>query len=453
MLATFTSLTSLLLLSTILPSNYLWFTCSCALFILSFFFIFFYLSHAPLFLLSFSFFDLISISLILITLWVAGLIIISSQKSLWINKHPKKFLLTILSLTTVLALAFMLKSMLIFYIFFEASLIPTLLLVLGWGYQPERLQARVYLILYTVTASLPLLIFLILTLKSTGRLTIYPLFPWAPLSSPHFQGLWWLFSILAFLVKTPLFLTHLWLPKAHVEAPVAGSIVLAGVLLKLGSYGLIRLMEKFTSITKICLNPVLTIALIGGVITGFICTRQSDVKALIAYSSVSHIGLATRGILSLSSWGWQGALLILLAHGLCSSCLFSLANMTYETVGSRRIYISRGLISLFPSLAFWWFCFAACNIAAPPSINLTAEILLISSSIFLSNVNFLPLAFIIFLAAAYSLYLYTSTQHGKPSSFSSPLALFAPRLYTICVSHFLPLIFLTLKRDLVSRWL
>ena len=121
---------------------------------------------------------------------------------------------------------------------------------------------------------------------------------------------------------------------------------------------LLRLSSKFMFLRKISSSVISTISLIGGVITRFICIRQTDVKALIAYSSVRHIGLATAGVISNSWWGWQGAVIILIAHGLCSSCIFSLANITYETVSSRSIYATKGIIALFPSLSFWWFCFS-----------------------------------------------------------------------------------------------
>lgn len=397
--------------------------------------------------------DIIRFLLILITLWVTALIIIARQKILFNINKPISFISSILLLILIIIIAFSSRSLIIFYIFFEASLIPTLFLIISWGYQPERLQARIYLIIYTVTASLPLLISIIFLYKRNGHL-YFLLSNWYFFSSSFFFSWpWWLILISAFLVKTPLFLVHLWLPKAHVEAPVAGSIILAGVLLKLGSYGLLRIILKFPALNKPTFPIILSISLIGGVITRFICVRQTDIKALIAYSSVRHIGLATAGILSNTIWGCQGALIILIAHGLCSSCLFSLANITYETINSRGIYITKGIITLFPSLSFWWFCFSACNIAAPPSINLAAEIFLISRSISISNFTIFPLSTITFIAARYSLYLYTSTQHGSPSNFSNSLSLFSTRNYSICLGHFFPLIFLVFKVEILSLWL
>uniref|UniRef100_A0AAU6QGH7 NADH-ubiquinone oxidoreductase chain 4 n=1 Tax=Prionospio sp. 4 MH-2023 TaxID=3059272 RepID=A0AAU6QGH7_9ANNE len=396
--------------------------------------------------------DLLSLLLVMLTFWITALMLLASQPILLNNKSPSSFLMYVVLLMLVLLCAFYTSNLLSFYVFFEASLIPTLLLILGWGYQPERLQAGTYLIMYTVTASLPLLLSLLFMYKSNFHLSL--LLPsWSfYTNSLNLTTLWWLFTILAFMVKTPLYLVHLWLPKAHVEAPVAGSMILAGILLKLGTYGLLRVASKMAPINKMLSPAMITVCTVGGAITSFICIRQTDVKSLIAYSSVSHMGLATAGVMTGTTWGWQGGLSMLLAHGLCSSCMFSLANMSYETTQSRSMYVTKGLLALFPSMTFWWFCLAACNMAAPPSMNLASEILLITSTLSFSTISSIPLAIMTFMAAAYSLILYTATQHGTPSKFQHPLNLFISRNYTICLAHLIPLITLITKMDFISYW-
>lgn len=446
MLTIFFPITIMLLLIIKFPMRLLWANSPTILVLLSIFFLTSVSSVEKISCLG-TYFDTISITLIILTLWISSAIILASQHVLKRNS-PHIFLFYVIMLLLILMLAFCANQAISFYIYFEASLIPTLLIIIGWGYQPERLQAGLYLILYTVTASLPLLLSLMLLMSKISHIS-FILPHWQFFFTSPLIKAWWGFTILAFLVKTPLFLTHLWLPKAHVEAPVAGSIVLAGILLKLGSYGLIRISRKLVITSQSISIPVIVVSTIGGALARLICIRQTDVKSLIAYSSVSHIGLATGGIISNSIWGWQGALAILIAHGLCSSCLFSLANITYETTQSRRIYVTAGLLNLFPSLTFWWFSFTACNIAAPPSINLAREILLISSNIFFAITNFIPLAIITFMAAAYSLILYTSTQHGPSPKALHPLQLLTPRNYIVCLIHLLPIILLITKFELI----
>lgn len=391
--------------------------------------------------------------LISLTCWICALIILARYKIFHKQINSLQFRLFILTLSLVLLGTFIRNNWILFYIIFEASLIPTLLLILGWGYQPERLQAGLYLIIYTIIASIPLLLRLIWLLSTNFHLTfLLPIFPDFAPKMASYSYIWFIFSILAFLVKMPIFMAHLWLPKAHVEAPVAGSIILAGILLKLGSYGLIRLFSFFPNFISTFFSCLSSIALWGAVVTSLICLRQTDIKSLIAYSSVGHMGLLTVGALSNTAWGWRGALRMILAHGLCSSALFALANITYISTNSRSLFLSKGLILIFPAMSFWWFLLSAANMAAPPSLNLLREILLITRSIRVASLSALPLGAIRFLAGAYSIYLFTSTQHGNSPHYISPRQYVTPQNFLMLLLHWAPLNLLILKPEITALW-
>nr|YP_009493563.1 NADH dehydrogenase subunit 4 [Cryptonome barbada]AWN55978.1 NADH dehydrogenase subunit 4 [Cryptonome barbada] len=394
--------------------------------------------------------DLMSTTLIILTLWISALMLIASTPLFSTPASPQHFMTLVITLALALIAAFSASNLMMFYILFEASLIPTLLLIIGWGYQPERLQAGTYLILYTVTASLPLLLGLMITNNHTGQLLMIS--QMSPPSLPTTTlTLWWLAMIAAFLVKMPMFLTHLWLPKAHVEAPVAGSMILAGLLLKLGAYGLLRLSFLFPKMNIPFLPLIMSISLWGAVLCSLICLRQPDLKSLIAYSSVGHMGLLTAGVMTGTQWGLQGALTMMIAHGLCSSALFAIANNTYESTSSRSLFLTKGLLNVFPAISLWWFLLISTNMAAPPSINLLSEILLLTSIISSSQITLMALGPISFLAAAYSLHLFTATQHGQPSTMFNPLLNY-PRTIMISALHFIPLLLIIMKPDTIVSW-
>nr|YP_007474208.1 NADH dehydrogenase subunit 4 [Rimicaris kairei]AEX32598.1 NADH dehydrogenase subunit 4 [Rimicaris kairei] len=387
--------------------------------------------------------DSISYILILLSFWIMALVVGGSQKVKDSGNFSSLFLSVNILLLLSLVLTFCCLDYLMFYVCFESSLIPTLILILGWGYQPERLQAGIYMLFYTLFASLPLLVSLISLYKSEGTLTLGLISTVE--GSKMVLSIWYVCTVFAFIVKLPMFMVHLWLPKAHVEAPVAGSMILAGVLLKLGGYGLIRVLPLFAGVSKGLVSVWVSIGVIGGVVVSFICLRQTDIKALIAYSSVAHMGLVLCGLMLFSWWGLGGAVSVMVGHGLCSSGLFCLANMAYERVGSRSLLVSKGLLNFMPSMALWWFLLSAGNMAAPPTLNLLGEISLIISVVSWSKVSILGVGLLSFFSAAYTLYMYSLSQHG--SYFSSLFSCCSGKVreYLVLMLHWLPLNLLILK--------
>nr|YP_011020993.1 NADH dehydrogenase subunit 4 [Gastrolina depressa]WQM20646.1 NADH dehydrogenase subunit 4 [Gastrolina depressa] len=418
------------------------------MFIFTFMFMINYSNYHYFCISSFMGLDMLSYSLILLSYWICSLMIMASTKLYKNNDYYILFMLVLLLLMMSLYMTFSSLNIFIFYLFFEISLIPTLLLIIGWGYQPERLEAGIYLLFYTLLMSLPMMILIFMLSEKFNVLNF--LF----LNYMQFNLIFIYLCInMVFFVKIPMFFLHLWLPKAHVEAPVSGSMILAGIMLKLGGYGLLRFMLMFKEFFLNINMFILCLSLVGGSFISLICIRQSDMKSLIAYSSVSHMSMVLAGIMVMNFWGLWGSLLMMFAHGICSSGLFCLVNILYERIHSRSIYLNKGLLNIIPNLSLWWFLLISCNMASPFSLNLMSEIILINSLVSFSFLNMFFLSLMSFFSAVYSLFLYSYTQHGQ---YYSGLYIFNSGLnreYLLLLLHWLPLNFIFLKMEYFIQWI
>jgi len=375
-------------------------------------------------------YDLLRKSLVLLSIWLIMLMIITQKR---VN-YKKLLFINMIVLLVRLVFTFNTTNIIIFYFFFEWSLIPIFFIIIGWGYQPERLKASLSLFFYTLFASLPLLISIVIIINWSGSVKLRIIITQG---MPNFL---WTITVLAFLVKFPMYFVHLWLPKAHVEAPVSGSIILAGVLLKLGGYGIIRLI-RVTNI-RIISSQIIALALIGGGILGVLCIVQRDIKVVIAYSSVVHIALVIAGRLRLTKWGFEGVLIIILAHGVCSSGIFAAANMIYERRHSRRFFFNSGLLNRRAIFRIVWFVLIVANFGGPFTYNLLGEILLILNLSSLTINSLSVILFLSFFSAAYRLILYRSTNQGQTGNNNSVLIKVRFSEMIILISHRWRLLFL-----------
>nr|YP_514707.1 NADH dehydrogenase subunit 4 [Mantella madagascariensis]BAE79523.1 NADH dehydrogenase subunit 4 [Mantella madagascariensis] len=404
------------------------------------------------FMTPFFFIDKISGPLAALTCWLFPLTMLASQSKMHLEpiNRQRSYIAnsTFLQLTTLLA--FTSSDLMMFFIFFEATLIPTMIIITRWGAQERRLEAGMYLAFYTMLGAVPLLIWLIKFYTDYGFL--FPTLTQTLSTTQeisNYQGLFWTICNAAFLVKLPMYCLHLWLPMAHVEAPIAGSMVLAGTLLKLGGYGIIRTAPMLQDNTLNQTLLIMLIAILGILATALLCLRQTDLKSLIAMSSVSHMNLVIAAVLISTQWSYSGAMVTMIAHGLTSSALFCLANTAYERTNSRTMILLRGTLIILPLASAWWLLIILFNMAAPPTINFMGELFILAAIFSWSPLTFLIIAMNLIFTTAYTIFMFWSTQRGPMPTHLKTLYPFQTREHILLCLHILPTLLLMLKPELI----
>lgn len=353
--------------------------------------------------------DGITIFLILLTTLLTPLCVLCSWTA--IEKRVKEFMFCILIMETAMIGVFCALDLILFYIFWEAMLIPMYLLIAIWG-GPNKDYASIKFFIYTLFGSVFLLVAIIALYLTNNSFSI----PEAMFKDYGFNFQLWVFLAfaIAFAIKVPMFPFHTWLPAAHTEAPTAGSVFLASVLLKMGTYGFLRFCLPITPKAAVVAAPyMIALSVIGIIYGGYICLSQTDMKKLIAYSSVAHMGFATLGIFSLTLFGWEGALLQMLNHGVTTGALFLCVGIIYERTHSREIYVNAGLGTITPAYVGFFGLFAISSFAFPGTNNFVGE-LYILIGIFAQHkiAGFLAVVGAI-LAAAYTLRLLKQIVWGR----------------------------------------
>ncbi|YP_009473034.1 NADH dehydrogenase subunit 4 (mitochondrion) [Phyllobates terribilis] len=452
MLTILTPLMLMLFIPWITPAKRLWETSSATALIVAALSTSWFLFHKIFFLTNLYFLvDEISSPLLILTYWLTAPTLLASQSKL--SNEPivrqRLYIFTIIVLQVTTLLAFMVNSLILFFIMFETTMIPTLIIITRWGAQKERMLAGTYLLFYTLFGSMALLTVLLLFYENIGTLSIFLLKNTMMSSAPHLAPLWWSACFLAFLVKMPLYGLHLWLPKAHVEAPIAGSMILAGTLLKLGGYGILRMTTMMDNSLLPLAAPLIIFSLFGVLLSAILCSRQTDLKSLIAFSSVSHMGLVIAASMIKTNWSITGAMVLMISHGLVSSALFCLANTSYERTNSRTLVLLQGSQIIFPLTAAWWLTAALLNMALPPSLNFIGELSILSSLFQWSSMTLIIAGLSIIFTTSYSLYLFWASQREHLPPHTKLLTPSQTREHIILLLHIMPVLFVTLKPNLM----
>ncbi len=345
--------------------------------------------------------DGISILFIVLTTLITPICIISCINS--VKDRIKEFLIAILILETFMIGVFCSLDLVVFYLFFEAGLIPMFLIIGVWG-GPRRVYSAFKFFLFTLLGSVLMLVAIIAIYWITGTTDVTQIYE---IKIPkEYQNLLWLAFFISFAVKTPMWPVHTWLPDAHVEAPTAGSVILAAILLKMAGYGFLRFSLPMFPLASEFFTPLIfTLSIIAIIYTSLVALMQEDMKKLIAYSSVAHMGYVTLGIFTFTKQGIEGSVFQMISHGLISAALFLCVGVVYDRLHSRMIGTYGGLVNYLPKYSFLFIVFALAGLGLPGTSGFLGEFLVLTGTFQKNYLVAMLATFGVVLGAAYMLWL------------------------------------------------
>ena len=356
--------------------------------------------------------DGISILFIVLTTFITPICIISCVNS--VKERVNEFLIAILVLETFMIGVFCSLDLVVFYLFFEAGLIPMFLIIGVWG-GPKRVYSAFKFFLFTLLGSVLMLVAIIAIYWITGTTDVTEIYK---IKIPkEYQNLLWLAFFSSFAVKMPMWPVHTWLPDAHVEAPTAGSVILAAILLKMAGYGFLRFSLPMFPIASEYFTPLIfTLSIIAIIYTSLVALLQEDMKKLIAYSSVAHMGYVTLGIFTFTKQGIEGSIFQMISHGLISAALFLCVGVVYDRLHSRKISTYGGLVNYLPKYSFLFILFALAGLGLPGTSGFLGEFLVLTGAFQKSYVVSMLATFGVVLGAAYMLWMVKRVVFGNTNN-------------------------------------
>ncbi|EEE43602.1 NADH-quinone oxidoreductase subunit M [Roseibium alexandrii] len=353
--------------------------------------------------------DGISLLFVVLTAFLMPFCILASWKS--VQNRVREYMVAFLILETLMIGVFCALDIVVFYVFFEAGLIPMFLIIGVWG-GARRVYASYKFFLYTLLGSVLMLVAIMAMYWTAGTTDIQELLVYQ--FPPEMQTWLWIAFFASFAVKMPMWPVHTWLPDAHVEAPTAGSVILAGVLLKLGGYGFLRFSLPMFPLASDMFAPlVYTLSVVAIIYTSLVALAQEDIKKLIAYSSVAHMGYVTLGIFTMTPQGVQGGIFQMLSHGIVSGALFLCVGVIYDRMHTREISAYGGLVNRMPKYAVAFLIFTMANVGLPGTSGFVGEILVLIGAFQVNTWVAVFATLGVILSACYALYLYRRVVFGS----------------------------------------